>query len=412
MCGFVYQNIVDAPSEIDLELLQRGPDGIETLNSPLGYFLHARLDTKPHSIRQPAQNLHGVLLYNGTEYALLENDTGHILDHLTNDTISNLELLKELTGDFSICFVTDQHVFLARDCFGTKPLFYGQQDNKFIVASSKKAILLAGLTPRTVDINTLIVFARESGNILNKYPIIEWNYSQGKTTLEDVWQQLEISVLTRFDKNTVLTLSSGYDSGIIAACLNKYNKKYSIMVRPDLENKQVLDDRIKLHNGDVEIVTTGNSIINLPSYPNQNIIDLMCNVGNFGINNNIKVVLTGLGGDELYSDYGFSNKKFFSCSKFGGAFPDDLGSVFPWHLHGYPLTVDLPAVEYIGGFFGLDSRHPLLDQKLFQTWLNTSTTIKNKSYKYFMKEYFNKENYPYAMEKIGSGTPVTSYFFT
>jgi len=39
--------------------------------------------------------------------------------------------------------------------------------------------------------------------------------------------------------------------------------------------------------------------------------------------------LSGMGADELFSDYGFAGQKIFAHSNFGGLFPDDLTGFFP-----------------------------------------------------------------------------------
>ena len=48
-----------------------------------------------------------------------------------------------------------------------------------------------------------------------------------------------------------------------------------------------------------------------------------------------KVYLSGSGADEIFSDYGFQGVKKYQHSNFGGLFPDDLSTVFPWaSFHG------------------------------------------------------------------------------
>ena len=71
------------------------------------------------------------------------------------------------------------------------------------------------------------------------------------------------------------------------------------------------------------------------------------------------------------------------------------------------MEVDIPIVEYIDGLYGIDTRHPYLDRKLFQTWLNSDLQIKNGAYKNWLAEYFKQHNYPFAPnQKIGAHNPV------
>jgi len=43
------------------------------------------------------------------------------------------------------------------------------------------------------------------------------------------------------------------------------------------------------------------------------------------------VYFSGTGADEIISDYGFGGKKLTPHSSFGGLFPRNLSSVFPWY---------------------------------------------------------------------------------
>jgi asparagine synthetase B (glutamine-hydrolysing) len=44
---------------------------------------------------------------------------------------------------------------------------------------------------------------------------------------------------------------------------------------------------------------------------------------------NMKIHLSGVGADEIISDYGFGGRKFAPHSNFGGLFPADLRTIFP-----------------------------------------------------------------------------------
>jgi asparagine synthetase B (glutamine-hydrolysing) len=310
-------------------------------------------------------------------------------------------LFNQLTGDFSICYVTNEYVFLARDWIGTKPLFYSIQNGTIIVASTRLAITSIGFNPIALDINSLLIIDRLTGDIKAKIPITKWNLSQGTSTLDDVFLAFEKSVLDRFDTSSVLTLSSGYDSGIIDACLQKYSKDYTVAIwQNGIENNQIIEARLKNRSGPVNFINM--DVTEYVEYDPMTIDDLDNSIAKIARNSNTRVVLTGLGGDELYSDYGYNGIAILPFSKFKGAFPGDLNDVWPWHTNTkYPLYWDLPTNEYINGGYGIDSRHPLLDKKLFQVWINTSLYMKNASYKHWIEQYLIIQNYPYAKEKIG-----------
>ena len=133
MCGFVYSNFKIEDLFL-IDITSRGPDDEKTIANELGYFYQSRLITNSNTNVCPAENNHGVLLYNGTEYDL-DNDTDFILTNLSDSIEKNLQFLQTLNGDFAICFVTDQYIFLATDAFITKPLYYDIWDSNICVAS-------------------------------------------------------------------------------------------------------------------------------------------------------------------------------------------------------------------------------------------------------------------------------------
>lgn len=417
MCGFVYSN--QNIHEINLDDLEtRGPDDNDSFYNELGFFYHCRLSTRKTNIKQPAKNKFGILLYNGTEYSKKENDVGFILDNLNDNINDNIEFIKTLGGDFSICWVTENYILIAKDCFGTKPLFWSIDNNKFMCASTVQTLESSGFNTYKLLANSIMIFSRKDCKFVQKCEIVEWDLHQGKTNLYNIFDAFEESVLNQFDKNCMLHLSSGFDSGGIACCLNKYNKNYTALTFIGTENKEILKARYQLHTGKKIFITpkdfeNNDNIKNKIYWHNflmkdSIIYDISLVAAQLASKNKIKIILTGSGSDELFSDYGTNNKKLKPHSQFGGKFPEELQTIFPWHLNeDYPMSYDVPIVDYIDGLYGIDTRHPYLDRKLFQTWLNSDLKIKNASYKNWLGEYFKLNKYPYAPnQKIGAHNPV------
>jgi len=417
MCGFVYSNFI--PEKISLaDITPRGPNDSNTITNAFGYFYHSRLVTKNSNISQPAINNHGIFLYNGTEYSLEKNDVGYILDNLDDNINHNIDFIKTLKGDFAICWVTEKYILIAKDCFSTKPLFWGNADNKFIAASTVQAIMTVGLPAYKLPANTVMVFDRLTNNLINKSEIINWDLRQGLTNIDDIFEDFEKSVLNQYDDNMMLNLSSGIDSGAISCCLNKHKKTFTTISYLGTENKNILLERLNLHYGKKIIITHKsfekynikkpnifwNDYLQIDSI----IYDIALVSAEKASKNKIKTILTGTGADELFADYGFNGKRLKKYSQFGGKFPKNLETIFPWHLNAfYPMEVDIPIVEYVNGLKGIDTRHPFLDRKLFQTWLNSDLEIKNKKYKNWLIEYLKQNNYPHEPnKKIGANNPV------
>ena len=412
MCGLVYvNNLIKQPKLLDI--ICRGPDDQNTLINDFGYFFHSRLITKPNNITQPAVNNHGVLLYNGTQYDIDNNDTDYIIKNLSNNIEKNLEFLKTLNGDFAICFVTEDYIFLAKDCFGTKPLFWGEKEKTFIAASTELSIKSLGIQPYRLPDNFLFVFSRD-GKFLEKHEITIFNLDQNNNSLDLVFENFEKSVFDRFVDNCTVNLSSGHDSGAINACLSKYNKKYDIVYYLGEENEEIYKKRFYFHKKNQKLLITSKlfgdaSKFILDNGPDFLVYDLTVSplakcTADYTVKRKTKVNITGTGADELFSDYGFNGYAKSARCQFGGIFPDDLRPIFPYIYNAlYGLYIHLPMTEYCNSLNGIDSRHPYLDKKLYQSWINTSVKLKNKEYKHWQSEYMRQLNYPFTFEKISTG---------
>ena len=128
-------------------------------------------------------------------------------------------------------------------------------------------------------------------------------------------------------------------------------------------------------------------------------------VKNFVSKNNNKVLITGNGGDEIYNDY-IDQDYGYKRGRSNGKFPDNLSLIWPWHNHRPRLLNANSRFDIITGYFGAETRNPLLDRNLVQAWLNTSSKLKNKNYKDWMEIYLKEANYPYTLNKIHWNEPI------
>lgn len=179
MCGIL--GTINHPFGNDiLDLIShRGPDdsGIEIFN--LGnnqvYFGHRRLsiiDLSPAG-HQPMITDCGnyAIIFNGEIYNHLElrkqlkginfkghSDTETILYYLKH---FGIDAVKNFNGIFAFAFLDkrQQKLFLVRDPFGVKPLYYAQFANKLIFSSELKTILKL-LPERTLNVEHLYTFLR------------------------------------------------------------------------------------------------------------------------------------------------------------------------------------------------------------------------------------------------------------
>ena len=90
-------------------------------------------------------------------------------------------------------------------------------------------------------------------------------------------------------------------------------------------------------------------------------------------------------------------------SRFGGHFPKDLSTVWPW-IENNVFEKFHNRTEIVGGYYGMEYRCPFMSNNLIQAWLNTTQELKNKKHKGWMAQYMDDHNYPYAdLDKLGPG---------
>lgn len=159
ICGFVGPGNQEDIDRMVSSLNHRGPDGRGTWNNGKSVYLgHSRLaiiDIECGHQPMVNQDQQVVISFNGEIYNFLElrrelEAKGHIFksDHSDTEVILNgyLEwgdkVVDKMNGmwAFAIYDSTKHLLFLSRDRFGEKPLFYSFQNNNFIFASELSSI--------------------------------------------------------------------------------------------------------------------------------------------------------------------------------------------------------------------------------------------------------------------------------
>ena len=222
-------------------------------------------------------------------------------------------------------------------------------------------------------------------------------------------------------------MSSGHDSGLIAAELNKLKKPFSAYPVFYGEKKEILKKRIKILSKNKKIKIKSLTITNkseaiikkhLKNYAPYVNVDLdkekthgkngdfrnlsgfiatayICSVAK---KNNEKVMLSGQGADEIISDYYnmYSNSKK-SCLKGNWS-----RATKPWrNFYGGWNAAFLAANESLGGSYGLEIRYPFLDYELVQSFLSLPNKLKAKIYKAPITKILKRYTFPYHNYKIG-----------
>jgi len=288
MCGILGTVNIDFNKEI-LDLIKhRGPDdwGIEKVVlcesegeseiKNIVYFGHTRLsilDLSPAG-HQPmySNDKNFLIIFNGEIYNHLDlrkklkevhfkghSDTETIVNYMAKYGVKSFEDFNGIFA-FGLLDIKNQKIYIARDRFGVKPIYYWHQGNKFIFCSEIKPILK--LTGRfEIDKEGLITFCTLRYNPAPKTLIkgiyklrpgdlLEYNIQTGelkkvmninekhvpqikieRTKSEDYWVDALAEVLEDAVKRQMLAdvevgcfLSGGLDSALIAAIASKYSK--------------------------------------------------------------------------------------------------------------------------------------------------------------------------------------------
>ena len=439
MCGILVSNLpLDQSAGSYAAVKRRGPD-LHNYSSWCGYhFLHALLSLTGKYTPQPLADNDIAVIFNGEVYNYKQ------LGDYRSEAEALLDIYKqkgarsfvELDGEFVIVIVDlrSKEMIIVTDCFGTKPIWFGKTDTgNFAACSLPSGIAELGIR----DVigfppNTVTQISLQSLKITKRFNLRCFELQQGSGNLDNWCNLFEKAVGKRSSVDNrkepiFIGLSSGYDSGAIAGSLKKSKKHF---VALSIYNDNILKDiqrRTGYLSGAVDHYLMRDtrplaSHTNMIEYFNYRIFSLdgtyyeqgtnthtdsgaqglymLCSFAN---TNNLRVYLSGSGADEIYSDYGFKGTKVYHHSNFGGMFPDNLSTVFPWpSFFGSSMRSYLMKEEYVSGAFGVEGRYPFLDFELVQEFLLLPAKIKNSHYKSPIHYYLDQIGFPFnEMEKYG-----------
>jgi len=342
----------------------RGPDGYGFYLGQRVGFAHVRLSVVDLTGgAQPLTNENGqiVVTYNGEIYNHLElrrelEKKGHIFrTHCDTEILVHgyeewgVELLKRLNGQFAFAIYdrNTETVFIARDRFGVRPLFYAQRNGEFYFGSEIKAILASGEVEASVDrrgIDEVFTFwaarpprtpfagiaqlepgtygiLKDGALWLHRY--YELDYPEADAEPADVIERLDeimlrsVGMRLRADVPVGAYVSGGLDSSIIASLAASASphslRSFSITfddTRFDESNfqREVAGNVESIHA--IAAITQGSIAQGFPEVLWHTESPLlrtapapMYHLAKLTKDNGIKVVLTGEGADELFLGY-------------------------------------------------------------------------------------------------------------
>ena len=367
MCGYLFYKtadkiLINEEEKIDnAEIIQkaRGPDNFKKLkiedDNAIFYFRRLSIIGMDEKSNQPLEIENFIIMFNGEIYnykSLKQNYLNDTKFYSKSDTEVILRLyikygfkiFKELSGIYSILIYDKKNkkIITYRDPFGIKPLYYLLNKKKIIISSQAKTI--SKIVNSDLDMNSKGVYDF-LGNLISKDTIYKdiYSFEPGKIyiindsnnikseTLENIFDQnffskntnindVKESLYNSINENLVsdvevsLLFSSGFDSNIIAENLpDNHYKLFTISTsmnnkkQNEIKNAQTLANfHKKKHisyeyklNEIIELKQKFFKSMDLPTIDGLNTF-LTSNLIN---KHNIKVALSGVGGDEYFGTY-------------------------------------------------------------------------------------------------------------
>jgi asparagine synthase (glutamine-hydrolysing) len=346
-------------------LQHRGPDdqGIFVSQDRRVALVHTRLSILDLSSagHQPMSTVDGRywIAFNGEIYNFLQLRQ-HLIDqgeqfNSHTDTEVILKLYQRIGADcvnhfrgmfaFAIWDDWEKTCFLARDPLGIKPLYYWQHGATLVFASELRAVLASGLPTINMSSEGLYGYLL-TGSVPEPYTLIDGvnclaaghtlHWQNGQVTQRQYWkidftpqpispaeaqERVRAAVLDSIEHHFVsdvpvgLFLSGGIDSTSVLALAQQVQEEpmctFAIAFAEDRWNEGEIAQRVANHFGAKHTeykVTAADATKLFPQFlaaidqPSVDAFNTFC-VSKVAHDNGMKVVLSGVGGDELFGGY-------------------------------------------------------------------------------------------------------------
>ncbi len=348
-----------------------------------GHFLHSVVGR----VEQPLEG-DGVLIanceiYNWKElsekYGIeAENDAELLLKLLDR---KGIDCLDELDGIYGFAYRKDGEIILARDILGVNPIWYSE--DPFIFSSERKTIEDQGNECRELHPRQILRYDISDGSVsLENRDFFQIDGSEQKEEDESVEEIKEIfleAVEKRVpeEREVALLFSGGVDSTLVAAVLQKLGvdfTAYSSAIQHGNVNEprdkqwaeriaEEMGIELEMYESDLEEVERVLPYIADYISSTSVVKNGVAMPFHLALNGDEKVVMSGLGSEQLYAGYhrhqGYLNKECLS----------GLRSLFERDLYRDNV------VSFRNGY---EIRLPFLDHRLIENALTISGDLKQK----------------------------------
>jgi len=374
MCGFIVTNQnINLKNNMHL-LSHRGPDDIGLIDNKDLKIIFNRLsilDVKRRS-NQPMKYKNYILVFNGEIYNYLELrkylEKKGITFNTTSDTevliklfyLKGIDCLKLLEGMYSFCIYNShsQELFLVRDPFGIKPLFYKINDNNFFISSEKKVFLennlqgklnyssLANYLHHGVyqdsnktffsSIKSLLpghyiklkknVIVRKKWHSINPSNNHKISFNDAKVETKRLIKK-SIDLCRRSDRDIAVAASGGLDSSVLVKILEQStiqdNLKYSLHYTCNDKHDEFQFAKSLIKHSKLKLVKSIFKKNDFYRYLKKSILSLSEPIGGLNClsaykayellkNKGVRVLIDGNGSDEIFGGYNHHIDSFYN----------------------------------------------------------------------------------------------------
>ena len=364
MCGILIVNkkfALNKKEQIFNLVKHRGPDHSINIDEQDYFFSNSILSISTNKDKLDISNYNNdqyALLFNGEIYNYKDLANSFNLKNIQSDTEIILPLFEKfkeklfdmLDGMFSIIiFDKKRKIFhVSRDKFGIKPLYYYKYNDEFIIASEIniiKTILKLNDIPIRINERNIQKYFFDRRTNFDDTTFFEeiYRFSKGYYTKIDLknkkTQKKEIIIKNNYNNDQIdqiidnkiksrttiennkvgLFYSGGFDSSLILDMLIKENKKVELF--SSFDENQINNDELKnieylkknkdfefniLSYQDVDFLRSSEECVKINQFPLPDTSMIThYNLCKLAHKRDIRVILSGCGGDEIF--YGYYN---------------------------------------------------------------------------------------------------------
>lgn len=332
-----------------------------------------------------------------------------VVELLENDPHRNADRIVEtLEGSYVFAIACADVLIAGRDTLGLNPLYYGENETTYALASERKALWAIGVeNPRSFPPGNLMI-VRERGfsfkpvRTVTKPPVETINMETATKRLQNLLQKSTEKRISGLDKVAV-AFSGGLDSSVIAVLAQKCGVDVHLFSvglesQPEIRSAETAAEALGLPlHLQTYTIDDVRSILSkvLWLIEDPNVIKVGIAIPLYWVAENssnlrFKVLLTGMGGDELFGGYQKYLREYeqYGASAVRNALYHDVA-------HSY--EPNFQRDDKVCSFHKVELRLPFVDQDVANFGLSLPLNLKITS----PEDYLRKRVLRATAQKLG-----------